>query len=498
MPRHFLNRLSPGGRVLPLLAILFFIFQFLPTAWADSNVRIVRLSYLNGDVQMDRGDGRGFEKAILNMPVVHGSRIRTREGGQAEIELENGSTVRLVPNSILNVDELSLNGSGDRISRFSLQQGTAYFNVENRHHDVFQVSANHQTLVPRGSSHFRVKADEGALDVAVLKGDVQMSGSAAAEVRIRKGETLTLDSSNAGHYFLAKKIDAEYYDSWDAERRAYREYYTSARSYDNAPYYGLADLNFYGSYLNAAGYGSCWRPSYVPLGWDPFSDGAWVFYPGIGWTFASAYPWGWMPYHYGDWIWSSGTGYCWQPSTRWAQWVAAPVIRPGVYHPIRPPVFPLRPPAAGRNGPTTVIVGAGPTTGTDGPGRNRLLYFDQELARHSPRDIRRAGFAGSAMSPGAQNSAHTAASPVVPNRIPNGAVGVPPTRNNPETAAPRVIAPPAVSRMPEPARVPSAAPRAPAPMAAPRMQPAPMPSAPRMQPMPMPRGGEPSSQKNSK
>jgi hypothetical protein len=40
------------------------------SALATSHVRIVRLSYESGQVQMDRGPGQGLERAILNSPVV--------------------------------------------------------------------------------------------------------------------------------------------------------------------------------------------------------------------------------------------------------------------------------------------------------------------------------------------------------------------------------------------------------------------------------------------
>src|SRR5262245_44683723 len=58
---------------------------------ADSQVRIVRLSYVDGDVQIDRRDGRGFERAILNMPVTSGVRLRTGDDARAEVEFEKGS-----------------------------------------------------------------------------------------------------------------------------------------------------------------------------------------------------------------------------------------------------------------------------------------------------------------------------------------------------------------------------------------------------------------------
>ena len=42
------------------------------TAHATSHVRIVRLSYVDGNVQMDRASGQGMERAILNAPIIEG------------------------------------------------------------------------------------------------------------------------------------------------------------------------------------------------------------------------------------------------------------------------------------------------------------------------------------------------------------------------------------------------------------------------------------------
>src|SRR5438045_8791628 len=135
-----------GLRISLTLSMAFFFLQLLPMARADSHVRIVRLSYLNGDVQADRGDGQGFDNAILNMPIIHGSRVWTRNDGQAEIEFEDGSTVRLAPNAILNFEELSLTSSGDRISKLGLEQGTAYFDLNYREHRSEEHTSELQSL----------------------------------------------------------------------------------------------------------------------------------------------------------------------------------------------------------------------------------------------------------------------------------------------------------------------------------------------------------------
>ena len=63
-------------------------------SFADSQARIVRLSQVDGDVQIDRNIGRGYEKAFINLPITQGAKLRTGSDARAEIEFEDGSTLR--------------------------------------------------------------------------------------------------------------------------------------------------------------------------------------------------------------------------------------------------------------------------------------------------------------------------------------------------------------------------------------------------------------------
>src|ERR1700739_3208969 len=107
------------GNVLLLLATLVSLLPWAVPAAAldskDTNIRIVRLSYVNGDVQHDRRQGQGYEQAILNMPIVQGSRLWTRgDDALAEVEFEDGSSLRLTPGSSVEFQEFLLRGSGGK------------------------------------------------------------------------------------------------------------------------------------------------------------------------------------------------------------------------------------------------------------------------------------------------------------------------------------------------------------------------------------------------
>lgn len=332
---------------------------FPPQALADSNARIVRLSYVDGEAQIDNRDGRGFEHAFLNMPLVPGTRVNTRDDGRAEIEFEDMSTLRLGPNTLVETQTLDLRSSGAKYTLVDLQEGTAYFNIRKLSgDDDFRVTTGQREFSLTKSSHFRVRVDRSQVVLAVFKGEVEVVGQ-SGRLTVRKNETLTLDLDDPSRYYLAKGVSEDRYDDWDRDRDEYRDQYASAGNYSgysSAYSYGTSDLNYWGSYAYIPGYGNMWRPYYYGLDWNPFNDGGWYWYPGYGWVWVSAYPWGWMPFRYGGWYFIGGHGWYWRPGRHWNNW--SPVV---VVHNAPPGHFvPVAPPPTGHHDP--VVVGHGPAT----------------------------------------------------------------------------------------------------------------------------------------
>src|SRR5438552_19162311 len=91
-------------------------------SFADSQVRIVRLSDVEGNVQIDRNTGQGYEKAFLNLPITQGVKLRANGEGRAEIEFENGSTLRIIPGAVIEFPELSMRDSGTKVTTVKLQE----------------------------------------------------------------------------------------------------------------------------------------------------------------------------------------------------------------------------------------------------------------------------------------------------------------------------------------------------------------------------------------
>src|SRR5215468_9231461 len=75
--------MSPRRVMFALLSAIALLL-LASAAWGDSHARIVRLSYVEGGVQIDRADGQGFQSAFLNLPITQGVRLETRDDGRAE------------------------------------------------------------------------------------------------------------------------------------------------------------------------------------------------------------------------------------------------------------------------------------------------------------------------------------------------------------------------------------------------------------------------------
>lgn len=316
--------------------VVLFLAASLPSL-ADSHVRIVRLSYIDGGVQVSQPGTQAYQKAMTNLPIAEGMKLRTADDGKAEVEFEDGSTLRIVPDSAIQFSQLSLRDSGSKVTSVEVIKGTAYLNFLGTKDAEFSVQFGQQKVELNHAAHLRIDLNGPNESVAVFKGLIDVSSPAGTE-QVKKNQTLSFDASENSK--LAKNIQDEPWDDWDDQQNEYHQRY-AAKSYNSySPYaYGTTDLSYYGSFFNYPGYGMMWQPFFAGVGWDPFMDGAWMCYPGWGYGWVSSYPWGWTPYHYGTWVFLQGHGWAWQPGGNWSPWYRQPLVAnapKGFTPPLRP------------------------------------------------------------------------------------------------------------------------------------------------------------------
>ncbi len=283
---------------------------------ADSQVRIVRLSEVNGEVQIDRNTGQGFEPALLNLPITQGTTLRTG-AGLAEVEFEDNSTLRLTPNSVVQFSQLQLQPSGAKASTVDVQSGTVYVSLARTKGDEFNLRFDNQQVQLMPSTHVRLHLGHTRARLAVLDGNVQVQ-QPTGTMAVGKKKTLTFSLANPTALALTKNVARGQFDDWDQQAIDYHKLNAKGSAYANLPSVsGISDMNYYGSFVSVAGCGQLWRPYFASATWDPFMNGTWAWYPGSGYSWVSPYPWGWTPYHYGSWEYCPTQGWGWRPGGRW-------------------------------------------------------------------------------------------------------------------------------------------------------------------------------------
>jgi hypothetical protein len=313
------------NRVVQVLFLTATVGMLAAPCLADSQVRIVRLSSVQGDVQIDRATGEGYERAFDNLPITQGVKIKTRADGRAEVEFEDGSTVRLGPLSVAEFPVLSLRDSGAKLSTVEVKHGIAYINFAGKKSDEFSLNFGAEHIAVADSVHFRVLvASEGTM-VSVFNGNLKIDGpSGVVDVEKKHSASFLPDKDEPK---VAKSVPELEFDDWDKSEQQYHDRYMARAYTDYSPYaYGVSDMNYYGNFFYLSGYGTVWQPFFAGANWDPYMNGAWASYPGVGYTWVSAYPWGWTPYHYGSWLNVPGNGWIWAPGGSWAGYGRTPVF----------------------------------------------------------------------------------------------------------------------------------------------------------------------------
>jgi hypothetical protein len=210
--------------------------------------------------------------------------------------------------------DLSLE-DGAKTTRLVLRQGTASFYVNPGGGDYFSVTGGDFTVEADGRAGFRLdNFDDGSV-VNVTKGRASVLRKDKTTALV-KGQSLSMRAGDNNSTEIARLPATDDFDRWVAGREdAVATATTAAQQYVSSPYYssGIADLYTYGSWYPVGGYGNCWRPYGVGLGWSPFSSGGWFTDPVFGSAFIGSQPWGWLPYHYGGWVFDPFYGWLWSP-----------------------------------------------------------------------------------------------------------------------------------------------------------------------------------------
>lgn len=244
--------------------------------------QIVRLSAVEGDVRITRGDegkkvsGADWQKAAVDTPLEGGFSVVTGGDGRAEVEFEDTSVAYLAPNSVLVFDQLAARGDLT-FSRMQLLSGTLTLRLRPRHPKELYILVTPQDTLTWDYPHVAYVRVNSFLDATVLtpldKG-LQLRRSSGQVETLDGGSLYLRDSQNTPKLSAAsgEKLRNDEWDAWVSGRLATRDQAMTAMMHEagiEEPIPGLADLAGRGRFFDCAPYGRCWEPT---GGWNAASS----------------------------------------------------------------------------------------------------------------------------------------------------------------------------------------------------------------------------------
>ena len=287
--------------------LLATVLLLVPGYTFASNLGFMRISFIEGDIQVKTPEAGDWGPASINGPLAEGDQIWVPEGGRVELQLNTGSFIRLDQYSSLQV--LSMDKES---SQFYLSQGYAYIFYAAQRGSVIQVDTPDASTRSYDRGIFRIDMSDQYTDVSVYNGYVETENRLGT-TRINAGDLLAIGQNTKGE--VAPIGSPDEWERWNKTRNernlarkdmSYRYLPDELRGYSS-------DFDNNGRWVQVPDFGYCWTPKVVAYAdWAPYRHGRWIWRGGE-YVWVGNEPWGWAPYHYGRWAFVTGVGWCWVP-----------------------------------------------------------------------------------------------------------------------------------------------------------------------------------------
>ena len=273
-----------------LMALAFFLPSAVFAQEGDYYAySYARLSFVQGDVIVERAGNLGTEQGIVNLALVEGDKLRTRNG-RAEVYFGKKNYPRLDSNT--DVEFANLPRQGDDRIRLHLLSGSIYVRVgyleEEKNLEVHTPDASFYVLEP-GLFRLDLRGN-GQSELAVLEGSVEAAGEGGSEL-VSSRTRLLANNGRLGSQLTLSYVRDDF-DSWNEDRDSLANQYVSKRYLSSELEDYENELASNGDWVYERPYGYVWIPTVSYPDWRPYYDGRWVWYPSCGWNWVSYEPCG--------------------------------------------------------------------------------------------------------------------------------------------------------------------------------------------------------------
>ena len=305
-----------------LIAILFF-FSISNAEETDyTNNSFARLSFVKGNIYIQRSTDLGYEEGIVNMPVSEGDRMGTTDG-RAEIYLGNGNYVRL--DNETKIDFLTLPKIESDLIRIRVWTGNIYFRVKDlKEEKNIEIHTADVSIYVLDNGLYRIDVRQASeTEIFVFEGTLEAAGESDSILinNEQRAEVSTGSFISQPSRFNAVAEDS--FDRW-SEHRDSQVRKRVAKAYlpeelEDFEY----ELSANGEWVSMAPHGHVWVPRGIDPYWRPYYNGRWTWLNSCGWTWIPYESWGWSTHHFGRWHWRHSLGWYWIPTRVWGPaWVS--------------------------------------------------------------------------------------------------------------------------------------------------------------------------------
>src|ERR1035438_7295760 len=280
---------------------------------------VARISLINGDVSVRRGDSGDWVAGVINAPLLTDDHVATGPNSRAEVNFDASNLLRLGANGELRLTQLEYGRY-----QMELTRGVMTYRMLRPTDGNIEIDTPTLSVRPSRQGGFRVSVNEsGETEVTARNGDVEVFTPHGSQW-VRNGQTLMArGASSDAEFQVVAAGGMDEWDRWSDSRDRMITQSVSSR-YVGQGVYGAEDLDTAGSWSSVPEYGNVWRPTVGP-DWAPYQSGRWVWEDWYGWTWVSYDPWGWAPYHYGRWF-HDRIGWGWYPGSIGARHYWSPAL----------------------------------------------------------------------------------------------------------------------------------------------------------------------------
>jgi hypothetical protein len=289
-----------------IIALILFWLSAGAAQASANDLGLVRLSLIEGDVQVLIQDTTDWTAAAINLPMNERDRLWIPGSGRAELQVQGGVYARAQGNTALDL----LTVDRDSI-QFYLDQGHLYINNRTGGIDTVQVDTRLTSIRSYDDTIMMMDvSDDGVTEISVLQGTAYAESRAGA-TRVDAGSTLTIREEDSAD--LSPVSPPDEWEQWNRERdsRVSASSGESSRYLPEELHEYASDFDQNGQWDYVSDYGYVWSPGIAAPGWAPYSYGSWVWIRG-SYVWISYDPWGWAPSHYGRWAFV-GSRWRWVP-----------------------------------------------------------------------------------------------------------------------------------------------------------------------------------------